>query len=230
MRQPILFNKIIIISSLNQKTVFFLFFIFGLITTFVTKPYKIKKMKTPIMFKNLISVMSVLLLAVFSLIAIRCTPPPPEPPISDAYKSKLITKEEARVLFDEYSRTNNMILTQARNGNPDSRWYWFSLEEMESYIQYVKENADKQNLKDVGIRIYLGKYPENHPSDKMAKPEFAGYQTVFLMPTSKMTQDSISSRQRRGVITDENQDVENIQPMNMTNLSPPPNSLTNTMN
>ncbi|MFC7347663.1 hypothetical protein ACFQO9_13125 [Chryseobacterium zhengzhouense] len=189
-------------------------------------------MKTPILFKNLLSYFGALILAVFSLCVIRCTPPPPTPPppVSDAYKSKLITKEEARVLFDEYSRTNNMILTKARNGNPDSRWYWFSLEEMESYIQYVKENADKQNLKDVGIRIYLGKYPENHPQNRMAKPEFAGYQTVFLMPTSKMTQDSISSRQRRGVITDENQDVENIQPMNMTNLSPPPNSMTNTMN
>lgn len=189
-------------------------------------------MKNSILLKNLSSFLSVLFLAVFSLSAIRCTPPPPTPPppVGDAYKSKLISQEEAKVLFDEYSRTNNMILTKARNGNPDSRWYWFSIEEMESYIQYVKTNAEKQNLKDVGIRIYLGKYPESHPKNRMAKPEFGGYQTVFLMPTAKRSQDSLSSQQRRGVIMDENEDVENIQPMNMTNLSPPPNSVTNTMN
>lgn len=132
------------------------------------------------------------------------------------------------VLFNEYSKTNNKVLTESRNGNPDSRWYWFSLDEMEGYIQYVKENAKEQNLENMGIRIYMGKYPENHPAEKMASPEFGGYQTVFLMPTTKM-QTSEKTVQRRQVM-DENVDVETIEPMNMTNLSPPPNAATASMN
>ncbi|WP_175621400.1 hypothetical protein [Chryseobacterium schmidteae] len=185
-------------------------------------------MKTSILFKNLSSFLSVLFSAVFLLSVIRCTPPPPEPPVDDSYKKKLITHEEARVLFDEYSATNNKVLMDSRNGNPDSRWYWFSIEEMEGYIKYVKENAKEKNLQNVGIRIYMGKYPAKHPANKMAKPEYAGYQTVFLMPTTK-TQTSENRKKRRGV-ADENEDIESIQPMNMTNLAPPPNALVETMN
>lgn len=185
-------------------------------------------MKTSILFKDLSSFLSVLFSTVFLLSVIRCTPPPPEPPVDDSYKKKLITHEEARVLFDEYSATNNKVLMQSRNGNPDSRWYWFSIEEMEGYIKYVKENAKEKNLQNVGIRIYMGKYPANHPTNKMAKPEYAGYQTVFLMPTTK-TQTSENRQKRRG-IADENEDIESIQPMNMTNLAPPPNAFVETMN
>lgn len=166
------------------------------------------------------------------LMLVNCDPKEPKPrPVNDSYKKKLITKEEAHVLFDEYSKTNNIILTKSRNGNPDSRWYWFSLEEMEGYIQYVKKNAEKQKLKDVGIRIYMGKYPEDHPKDRMAKPHFGGYQTIFLMPTVKNKKAfDENSKLKRTDFEDENKDLETIQPMNMTNLSPPPNSLTNTMN
>jgi len=185
-------------------------------------------MKTSILFKDLSSFLSVLFSTVFLLSVIRCTPPPPEPPVDDSYKKKLITHEEARVLFDEYSATNNKVLMQSRNGNPDSRWYWFSIEEMEGYIKYVKENAKEKNLQNVGIRIYMGKYPANHPTNKMAKPEYAGYQTVFLMPTTK-TQNSENRQKRRGV-ADENEYIESIQPMNMTNLAPPPNAFVETMN
>lgn len=178
-------------------------------------------MKTSIFFKNSSSFFSVLFLTGFLLTAIRCSPPPPEPPVDDSYKKKLITHEDAQILFDEYTKTNNKVLADSRNGNPDSRWYSFTIEEMEGYIKYVKENTQDKNLKDVGIRIYMGKYPVNHPANKMAKPEFGGYQTIFLMPTVKKQTD----RSSRSSGVDEYEKIESIQPMNMTNLSPPPNSL-----
>ncbi len=186
-------------------------------------------MKTKFLFRNSGAILSLIVFAFIAVFTVRCTPPPPEEPVSDSYKKKLITYEESRVLFDEYSRTNNQILAQSRNGNPDSRWYWFSLEDMEGYIKYVKENAKKQNLKNPGIRIYLGKYPENHPAGKMAKPEYAGYQTIFLMPTAKAEKGDNTTLKRVQTM-DENEDVQSIQPLNMTNLAPPPNSLTNSMN
>ncbi|MCU7614557.1 hypothetical protein N0B16_08935 [Chryseobacterium sp. GMJ5] len=187
-------------------------------------------MKNPLLFKNGNLFFSIFVLSVIVISFIRCTPPPRETPINDSYKKKLITHQEAQVLFDEYTKTNNRILTAARNGQPDSRWYSFSIEELEGYINYVKENAKKQNLKNVGIKIYLGKYPVNHPANKMAKPEYAGYQTIFLMPTAKKERSSDNNMRSREITTDENQKIETIQPMNMTNLSPPPNSYSNAIN
>jgi len=181
-------------------------------------------MKTLDLCKNASSFFGVLVVNLFMVISVRCTPPN-ETPVSDSYKKKLITYKEGQVLFDEYSRTNNEILTRSRNGDPDSRWYWFSVEDMEGYIKYIKENTDKQGLKNVGIRIYMGKYPANHPVNRMAKPEYAGYQTIFLVPTTQ-TNDP----QKRNEMSDENEDVQSIQPMNMTNLAPPPKTSADGMN
>jgi len=185
-------------------------------------------MKTPFLSKNFSALPGVLILSVFVMIAVRCGNPPVDgTPVDDSYMKKLITHQDAQVLFDEYTKTNNKILTEARNGQPDSRWYSFTIEEMEGYIQYVKEQAKEKNIKNVGIKIYMGKYSANHPANKMAKPEFAGYQTIFLMPTTKKE----ATDARRGGSTDEYEKIESIQPMNMTNLSPPPNHVSaNTLN
>jgi len=181
-------------------------------------------MKNPFLFKNVSAFFCVFILGVLVINCIRCTPP--EEPVDDSYKKKLITHDDAQVLFDEYTRTNNKILTDSRHGQPDSRWYSFSIEEMEGYIKYVKENAKKQNLKNIGIKIYMGKYPANQPINKMAKPEYAGYQTIFLMPTAQ--KEGVERARRSSV--DENEKIESIQPMNMTNLAPPPKAVVDAIN
>lgn len=179
-------------------------------------------MKTPFLFKNLSPLLVVLILSFCMLSCTRCSEPPKEP-VSDSYKKKLISYREGRVLYDEYSRTNNAILTKYRNGEPDSRWYWFSVEDMEGYLKYVKETAKKQHLKNPGIRIYMGKYPENHPKSKMAKPEYAGYQTIFLVPTAQnLKRDNSGTMSRALRSTDENINVREMEVLNMTNLAPPP--------
>ena len=43
----------------------------------------------------------------------------------------------------------------------------------------------EKKIKKIRIRIYMGKYPMNHPKNRMAKPEYAGYQTIFLVPTAQ---------------------------------------------
>ncbi|WP_131327830.1 hypothetical protein [Chryseobacterium vrystaatense] len=179
-------------------------------------------MKTTILFKNLRPLFAVLILSFCMLSCTRCSEPPKEP-VSDSYKKKLISYREGRVLYDEYSRTNNAILTKYRNGEPDSRWYWFSVEDMEGYLHYVKETARKQKLKNPGIRIYMGKYPMNHPKGKMAKPEYAGYQTIFIVPTAQNRKsESTTTISRTVTSTDENKNVTEMEVLNMTNLAPPP--------
>lgn len=187
-------------------------------------------MKTHYLVKNVNLFLSIFFLAFIIFTFVRCSPPTPVEgtPEDDSYQQKLISHEDAQILFDEYTKTNHEVLTRSRNGQPDSRWYSFTIEEMEGYIKYVKENAAKQGLKDVGIKIYMGKYPVNHPANKMAKPEFAGYQTIFLMPTSKKQN---TENTRSATSSDESEKIESIQPMNMTNLSPPPNQVSsNTLN
>ncbi|MEI3788563.1 MULTISPECIES: hypothetical protein [unclassified Chryseobacterium] len=179
-------------------------------------------MKTPFLFKSLSALLALLILSFCMLSCTRCSEPPKEP-VSDSYKKKLISYREGRILYDEYSRTNNVILTKYRNGEPDSRWYWFSVEDMEGYLNYVKETAKKQHLKNPGIRIYMGKYPMNHPKNKMAKPEYAGYQTIFLVPTAQnLKRDSSGTMSKAMRSTDENINVSEMEVLNMTNLAPPP--------
>ncbi|MCT2408614.1 hypothetical protein NZD88_13780 [Chryseobacterium antibioticum] len=179
-------------------------------------------MKTLFLFKNLRPLFAVLIVSFCTLSCTRCSEPPKEP-VSNSYKKKLISYREGRVLYDEYSKTNNIILTRARNGEPDSRWYWFSVEDLEGYLQYVKETAKKQKLKNPGIRIYMGKYPMNHPKSKMAKPEYAGYQTIFLVPTAQnRKKDSTTAMSRTMKSTEENTNVTEMEVLNMTNLAPPP--------
>jgi hypothetical protein len=186
-------------------------------------------MKTSFFTKILSPLCAAFVIAFCLLSCTRCSEPPKEP-VSNSYKKKLISYREGRVLFDEYTRTNHEALTKYRNGEPDSRWYWFSLEDMEGYIKYVKENARKQNLKNPGIRIYMGKYPLNHPKNRMAKPEYAGYQTIFLTPTAqKKKRDNAMSRSAASATSEENTDVPSIESMNMTNLAPPPKTLSGTM-
>lgn len=183
-------------------------------------------MKTYFFTKILTPLCAALILAFCLLSCTGCSEPPKEP-VSNSYKKKLISYREGRVLFDEYTRTNHEILMKYRNGEPDSRWYWFSLEDMEGYIKYVKENARKQKLKNPGIRIYMGKYPMNHPKNRMAKPEYAGYQTIFLVPTTQKRERE--KTMSRSAATEENTDVSSIESMNMTNLAPPPKTLSGTM-
>ncbi|MBB4807126.1 hypothetical protein HNP38_002430 [Chryseobacterium defluvii] len=185
-------------------------------------------MKSTFLLKKLSLFFILLVLSFCIQNCARCSRQPVEEPVSDSYKKKLISYDEGRVLFDEYTRTNNQVLTKSRHGEPDSRWYWFSLEDMEGYIRYVKENAKKEKWKNPGIRIYMGKYPVHHPVDKMAKPEYAGYQTIFIVATQKQNTDTINVMSRSGD-SGENTDIKTIQALNMTNLAPPPKASSVTM-
>ena len=60
-----------------------------------------------------------------------------------------------------------------RLGKADSLSAWYSVEELEEYIEFIKEHGAD------GIRFYFGAYPENYEE----RPEYAGRQTIVLVAT-----------------------------------------------
>ncbi len=62
-------------------------------------------------------------------------------------------------------------------GHEDAREFWWSVEELEEYLAYVKEESAKQGIKNPGIRAYFGAYPQK--TCKHGK----GLSTLFLAPT-----------------------------------------------
>lgn len=89
-----------------------------------------------------------------------------------------ISNDIAKSLFDNWEGNN-----QPGNGKSpgkavkgagfqDTYETWFSVEELETYLDYVKSNIPD----NPGIRIYFGNYGDNvGPKDKSC--------TVFLVPT-----------------------------------------------
>jgi hypothetical protein len=87
---------------------------------------------------------------------------------------KCISVEGAKALQTKWqvSRGKDIDLAQ---GYQDKREFWYSVEELQEYLDYVKEKSAEQGVKNPGIRIYFGAYP------KAAVKK--SYATVFLAPT-----------------------------------------------
>ncbi len=89
---------------------------------------------------------------------------------------KCISVEEARELQDTWCCTRTPEIDKCI-GFQDTREFWWSVEELEEYLKYVKKQSRKQGIDNPGIRLYFGAYPKE--KCKMEK----GYSTVFLSPT-----------------------------------------------
>lgn len=90
-----------------------------------------------------------------------------------------IPNDKAKKLFDNWTGTNQPGNSKSPGkaikaaGFKDTFETWFSVEELEAYLEYVKENIPD----NPGIRIYFGNYGGNAgPADDSC--------TVFLSPTS----------------------------------------------
>lgn len=95
---------------------------------------------------------------------------------------KLITNEEASELNACYKeKQNSGFGKEDDNGFSCSSWY--SLEDLEGYINYVKQEALDKGVTVDGIRFYFGVYPEN-----MKDKSKAGQNTLFMCPTMATVQ------------------------------------------
>ncbi len=120
---------------------------------------------------------------------------------------KCISVEEARKEQDEWVKTRGKDIREAE-GYEDTREFWYSVDELQEYLDYVKEKSKEQGVKKPGIRFYLGAYPKT--SEKKS------YTTMFLSPTKETQGDTESA--------EEDSDPNNyeIEPMNIITSGQPP--------
>lgn len=87
---------------------------------------------------------------------------------------KCISVEEAKGLQANWKSSRGKEILRGQ-GYEDTREFSFSVEELQEYLDYVKEKSRLQGIENPGIRIYFAAYPKN--SSKKS------YSTVFLAPT-----------------------------------------------
>lgn len=125
---------------------------------------------------------------------------------------QLITKEFAKQLNEGYIKERANLKAKV-NDEEDANAVWFSLEELENYINYIKVEGESKGIEVTGVRFYLGVYPED-----IQEKEKAGKTTIFLTPTKK---NNVGGAMLLAT-TDENVDATEIEPMNYGTMGNPP--------
>ncbi len=123
---------------------------------------------------------------------------------------KCISVDDAKKLQKKWVETRGKDIENCE-GYEDTREFWYSLDELQEYLDYVREKSKEQGVKKPGIRIYLGAYPQTN-----AKKSFS---TVFLAPTKEKSKNLQSKTAESG---DENN--YDIEPLNQNNGGHPPSN------
>lgn len=108
---------------------------------------------------------------------------------------KNYTDNHLAVINDSLSLAQLRTSVNGTLSPTDSRSVWFSLEDLNTFIQQIQDGVSSANntgLGDLGIRFYFAQYPEaGSPlwSDKKLSAElasqaqYAGMETLILVPT-----------------------------------------------
>jgi len=124
--------------------------------------------------------------------------------------TQLITLEKARELNKNYNDTR-AGLHQQKLGKEDANAVWYSLQELENYIAYIKRQGIEKGFDVDGIRLYMGVYPATEEASK------AGYTTIFLAPTGLA-----KNVQKQATNTGGSPDILAINAMNFGSMGNPP--------
>ena len=129
-------------------------------------------------------------------------------------KEHLITKKESRLLAGEYEKSNYVAINAKRpSSKPDSKSYSYDLEVLQEYINLIRDGMEKQGIKNKGIKVTLGKYPDSG-FDPRLDPLYHGYQTIFFSAV-----DLDPSIQKKNATNDDGS--EELPDMNFSQLCPP---------
>ena len=94
-----------------------------------------------------------------------------------------ITVEEAKKLERNYVEKIEKTLEKDL-GCQECREFWWSLEELDEYIHYVKKEAEEKGYKNLGLRFYLGKYDKDQNKHEDV--------TMFIAPTGINTKEPLA--------------------------------------
>lgn len=128
-----------------------------------------------------------------------------------------ISYERAKSLEQEFVKIRGQIINDSLD-IVDTREFWFSLDSLKRYIEYVEYEAARKNLSNLGVRVYLGAYPAN--DNEAYQP---GYSTVFFVPTAQQATSNI--KQGFVPIQAENQNIDGVKAFNYGHGGIPPNAL-----
>ena len=85
---------------------------------------------------------------------------------------KLVNTEHVNSVIRNYKQ-ERWVHNSKRLGKEDSLSVWYSLEELEEFLEKVRDHGGD------GIKIYFGSYDKEHSS----QPLYAGRQTLVLVAT-----------------------------------------------
>jgi hypothetical protein len=92
---------------------------------------------------------------------------------------KYVSTEHVDKVISTYKR-ERWVHNSKRIGKEDSLSAWYSVEEMEAYLENVKTSGAN------GVRIYFAAYPENYTD----VPEYAGRQSLVMVATKTKVLES----------------------------------------
>lgn len=92
-----------------------------------------------------------------------------------------LTYKEVISMLQEYDETRSETL-HAVNGTEDTRVNFIRIEDLKAYLAYVEKLSKDKDIKLTGINIISAAYPDN----QKRYGEKRKYQTVILMPTTKV--------------------------------------------
>ena len=87
---------------------------------------------------------------------------------------KLVTTEHVNNIIENYKQ-ERWAHSSKRLGKEDSLSVWYSVEELEEFLEKIKSHGGE------GVRIYFGAYDKDYSE----KPLYAGRQTVVLVATKQ---------------------------------------------
>ncbi|WP_299116836.1 hypothetical protein [uncultured Winogradskyella sp.] len=137
----------------------------------------------------------------------------PQPPdIEEPYG--LISPEEARALDKAYSIKHRIIndsLFKKSTTGGDNRSSWWSIEDIQNYINYAENQAGELGYTMDGLRLYLGAYPSSKTEN--------GLTTMFFVPTGikNTSEGSILPMPQGG-----SSDIQNANALNKGSQGDPP--------
>lgn len=164
--------------------------------------------------KKLLILTNVIWFLLISMFALKSCNSTPEKTIKNSESEDVIINysdkkfnalplETAMALAKNYQGRMERIYED--EGLKDAYGVWFGLEELENFIWIIRHYTEKANKhsdlnispKDLGVRIYYGKYPNRQIMERTTAfmevdPSYADKHMVFMVPTFDNGEDHIN--------------------------------------